>query len=150
MKNLNMALSREKMQGMFVTFLYGILDPSSGMIQMANAGHLPPVFRRNDGSVQCLGAASGPPLGMLAVTQYRDEEVRLNPSDTLLFYSDGILEAKDRFGQQFESERLFNSASQSRPGAKGLLSAVLDAVEEFSRGAAQADDMTLVATSWRG
>lgn len=97
-----------------------------------------------------MGSASGPPLGMLPVAQYRDEAIQLSALDSLLFYSDGILEAKDRVGEQFESERLFNSASQSRPGAKGLLTDVLDAVEAFSRGAAQADDMTLVATSWRG
>jgi sigma-B regulation protein RsbU (phosphoserine phosphatase) len=147
---LNTALSRGKMHGMFVTFVYGILDPVSGKFRMANAGHLPPILLNKNGDVRWMGSASGPPLGMLPHSQYTEEIVDLKPSDTLMFYSDGIVEARDKTGKQFEEDRLLKVVSNAGPGAKNMLSYVLASVEEFSHGADQADDMTLVTASWTG
>ncbi len=147
---LNAALSRGKMHGMFVTFVYGILDPETGRFQMANAGHLPPVLLGENGDAQWMGPATGPPLGMIPRTEYAEEILEMKPSDTLMFYSDGIVEAKDKTGAQFEEDRLLKAVSMAGTGAKNMLSYVLVTVEEFSHGADQADDMTLVTTSWRG
>jgi sigma-B regulation protein RsbU (phosphoserine phosphatase) len=147
---LNTALSRGKMHGMFVTFAYGILDPASGKFRIANAGHLPPILLNKNGDARWMGSASGPPLGMLPHSQYTEEIVDLEPSDTLMFYSDGIVEARDKTGRQFEEDRLMKVVSNAGPGAKNMLSYVLASVEEFSHGAEQADDMTLVTASWTG
>lgn len=147
---LNSALSRRKMHGMFVTFAYGILDPATGEFQMANAGHLPPVITGGDGRSRWVGRASGPPLGMVPQAEFTCEVLKMAPCDTLLLYSDGIVEAKDKAGVQFEEERLLEAVSKAPRGATNMLSHVLDAVEDFARGADQADDMTLVAASWTG
>ncbi|MEE9240582.1 MAG: GAF domain-containing SpoIIE family protein phosphatase [bacterium] len=146
---LNKALAGGTMRGMFVTFVYGILDPETGALELANAGQLPPVLASRGGKARWMGAASGPPLGMVPTSQYASEKVRLEPSDTLLFYSDGIVEAQDVSGEQFDPH-LLPAAAKAGTGAKRLLAHVLGSVEEFSKGASQADDMTMVSMSWTG
>jgi sigma-B regulation protein RsbU (phosphoserine phosphatase) len=146
---LNKALATGKMRGMFVTFVYAILDPETGELEVANAGQLPPILASEGGKAEWMGGASGPPLGMIPTTEYKAEKVKLNPSDTLLFYSDGIDEANDVAGEQF-SENLLPTAAAAGTGAKRLLSHTLASVEAFSKGASQHDDMTMVSMSWAG
>ncbi len=147
---LNTALSKGKMHGMFVTFAYGILDPDAGKFHMANAGHLPPILLSGNGDARWMGSASGPPLGLLPQARYTGEVFDLKSSDTLLLYSDGIVEAKNKFGEQFEEDRLMKAVTGAGAGAENMLSCVLASVEELSREAEQADDMTLLATCWTG
>jgi sigma-B regulation protein RsbU (phosphoserine phosphatase) len=147
--DLNKALAAAKMRGMFVTFVYCVLDLNTGEIELANAGQLPPLLAGKDREARWVGAASGPPLGMISTTVYKAENIKLEPFDTLLYYSDGIVEAENLDGEQYDPFFLPN-ASQAGVGAKNLLSHVLESVESFSRGATQADDMTLVSMSWAG
>ena len=147
--DLNKALAAAKMRGMFVTFVYCVLDLNTGEIELANAGQLPPLLAGKDREARWVGAASGPPLGMISTTVYKAENIKLEPFDTLLYYSDGIVEAENLDGEQYDPFFLPN-ASQAGVGAKNLLSHVLESIESFSRGATQADDMTLVSMSWAG
>jgi sigma-B regulation protein RsbU (phosphoserine phosphatase) len=147
--DLNKALATAKMRGMFVTFVYCVLDLNTGEIELANAGQLPPLLAGKDREARWVGAASGPPLGMISTTVYKAENIKLEPFDTLLYYSDGIVEAENLDGEQYDPFFLPN-ASQAGVGAKNLLSHVLESIESFSRGATQADDMTLVSMSWAG
>ena len=147
--DLNKALAAGKMRGMFVTFVYCVLDPETGELELANAGQLPPLLAGKAREARWVGAASGPPLGMVPTTVYKAEKMKLEPFDTLLYYSDGIVEAENLDGEQYDPF-LLPDASQAGVGAKNLLSNVLGSVESFSRGAPQADDMTLVSMSWAG
>ncbi|MBT7858226.1 MAG: SpoIIE family protein phosphatase, partial [Nitrospinaceae bacterium] len=147
--DLNKALAAGKMRGMFVTFVYCILDLEKGELELANAGQLPPLLAGKNREARWVGAASGPPLGMIGTTVYKTEKIKLEPFDTLLYYSDGIVEAENLDGEQYDPHLLPNT-SQAGVGAKKLLSHVLECVESFSRGATQADDMTLVSMSWAG
>jgi serine phosphatase RsbU (regulator of sigma subunit) len=76
---------------MFVTCLYAVLDPATGRLQYANAGHDMPYLRRRTGVEEL--RARGMPLGLLPGMQYEEKEVMLAPDDTVLFYSDGLVEA---------------------------------------------------------
>ncbi|MEE9276327.1 MAG: GAF domain-containing SpoIIE family protein phosphatase [bacterium] len=145
---LNADLFAGKMRGMFVTYLYGILDPDEGEFRMANAGHLPPVCVGPEGAGRWVGEASGPPLGMVPDASYREETLAFSPGESLLIYSDGIVEARSKGGEEWGEARLLEAAG--RAGAERLMEGVLKEVRDFGRGAPQSDDMTLVSVSWRG
>ena len=76
---------------MFVTCLYAILDPDSGSLQYANAGHDLPYRRCGDGAEEL--RATGMPLGLMPGMHYEEKEVTLEDGDSVLFYSDGLVEA---------------------------------------------------------
>jgi sigma-B regulation protein RsbU (phosphoserine phosphatase) len=146
---LNATLADGAMRGIFVTFVYGVLDPETGDFELANAGHLPPIIAGGEGKARWMGPASGPPLGVSPLTEYKPEKVKLQPSEAVLFYSDGIVEVQNKAGEQYD-KHLLGEAANAEAGAGQLLYHVLGSVEEFSQGAMQADDMTLVAMSWAG
>ncbi|HEU0000092.1 MAG TPA: GAF domain-containing SpoIIE family protein phosphatase [Ktedonobacteraceae bacterium] len=87
---VNELLVAEIPEGMFVTCFFALLDPQSGHLHYANAGHEPP-YRQHKGSAAELWA-TGMPLGMLPGTRYDEYEITLSPGDSLLFYSDGLVE----------------------------------------------------------
>ena len=76
---------------MFVTCLYGVIDPASGRFRFANAGHNLPYARTADGAVEL--RATGMPLGLLPGMDYEEKEAWIAPGESLLLYSDGVTEA---------------------------------------------------------
>src|SRR5205823_4646977 len=79
---------------MFVTALYGVLDLDSRTLTFANAGHLPPLCRRGGATEEI--ELAGMPLGAWPDPEYEEKTLTLLPDDTLVFYSDGYIEACDR------------------------------------------------------
>ncbi|HEX7588406.1 MAG TPA: SpoIIE family protein phosphatase [Anaerolineae bacterium] len=138
----NELLCPEIPPNMFVTCLYSILDPLTGRLQFANAGHNLPI-RRNNGQVTEL-RATGMPLGLLPGMQYEDKETVLEPGDTLLIYSDGISEAHNPQREMFEFARM-REVMAANPGSATLISSLLSALGAFT-GAnwEQEDDVTMV------
>lgn len=147
---LNLSLSQGGMRGMFVTFAYVVLNPASGTLHVANAGHLPLLLAEKGGGARFVGGAVGPPIGMLGKALYREETFGLAPGDAVLLYSDGIVEARGKDRELFGEERLLAAGAAAPRGAAGLLAGVHGAVERFTREAPQADDMTMVSLSWGG
>ncbi len=90
---------------MFVTCFYAILDPQSGSLRYANAGHDLPYLRRRSGDAEEL-RARGMPLGLMPGMCYEEQEVTLEAGDSTLFYSDGLVEAHDPKGEMFGFPRL--------------------------------------------
>jgi serine phosphatase RsbU (regulator of sigma subunit)/anti-sigma regulatory factor (Ser/Thr protein kinase) len=138
-------------QNMFVTCLYIVLDPVSGHLLFANAGHNLPVHLTTDG-VQEL-RATGMPLGLMPGMNYEENEAHLSPGDGLLVYSDGLVEAHNESGEMFGFPRLRELlAEQSRLGdrsgeasiqlLKGQLSGFTGPTWE------QEDDVTLVTLEY--
>ncbi len=78
----------------FATALYGLLEPSTGRLAWASAGHMPPLHLRADGSVAVLGDEPGPPLGAPGAPPV-DRQLVLGEDETLLLYSDGVVERRD-------------------------------------------------------
>ena len=85
---------------MFVTCFYTILDPKSGSVRYANAGHDLPYVRRGGGDCEEL-RARGMPLGLLPGMSYEEREIELDAGEGVLFHSDGLVEAHDLEGEMF-------------------------------------------------
>jgi serine phosphatase RsbU (regulator of sigma subunit)/anti-sigma regulatory factor (Ser/Thr protein kinase) len=134
---------------MFVTCLYGILDPTSGEVRFANAGHNLPFVRRGDEAVEL--DARGMPLGLMAGMTYAETEARLAPGEQILLHSDGIAEAHDPAREMFGIPRLARVVGEEQERRGGLIANVLAELERFTgAGWEQEDDITLVALSWSG
>jgi serine phosphatase RsbU (regulator of sigma subunit)/anti-sigma regulatory factor (Ser/Thr protein kinase) len=134
-------------QNMFVTCLYIVLDPISGHLLFANAGHNLPVHLTKDG-VQEL-RATGMPLGLMPGMNYEENEAHLSPGDGLLVYSDGLVEAHNENEDMFGFPRLRELlAEQSRTGAwsdETIIRMLTGELAEFTGPAwEQEDDVTIV------
>ena len=138
----NELLCPEITPNMYDTCLYSILDPATGRLQFANAGHNLPI-RRSDGQVTEL-RATGMPLGLLPGMTYEDKETVLEPGDTLLIYSDGISEAHNPKREMFEFARM-REVMAKNAGSATLINSLLGALSAFT-GAnwEQEDDVTMV------
>jgi serine phosphatase RsbU (regulator of sigma subunit)/predicted ester cyclase len=130
---------------MFVTCFYAILEPKSGHLLYANAGHtLPCRKRRNDDQADEL-SARGMPLGLMSGMTYEEKETILVPGDVVLFCSDGLVEAHDPRGEMFGSPRLRGFLSERSDTGRGLSAALMQELESFTgEGWEQEDDITLL------
>ncbi|MEZ4519764.1 MAG: SpoIIE family protein phosphatase [Chloroflexota bacterium] len=127
---------------MFVTCFYAILDPQSGHVRYANAGHDVPYQWTADGVVEM--RARGMPLGLLPGMQYEEKETRLGPGECLLLYSDGLAEAHNPQREMFGFPRIRELVGQS-PAHAELLPFLLDNLSSFTGpGWEQEDDVTMV------
>jgi sigma-B regulation protein RsbU (phosphoserine phosphatase) len=136
-------------KGTFVTMAYAILDPESSVVTFARAGHNPPVWGRAGGAAE-LVAPPGTALGAAPPRTFErllaPHRVELRRGDVLVFYTDGVTEAMNTAHQEFGEERLLAAVARHRDGlsARALVGKVLEEVTDFSRGASQHDDITLV------
>jgi serine phosphatase RsbU (regulator of sigma subunit) len=105
LQRVNQALFPNIPPNMFVTCFYTILDPKSGTLTFANAGHDLPYLRRRSGDCEEL-RARGMPLGLMLGMSYEEKEVVLDADESCLFYSDGLVEAHDPKGEMFGFPRL--------------------------------------------
>ncbi|HLI85922.1 MAG TPA: SpoIIE family protein phosphatase [Bryobacteraceae bacterium] len=128
----------------FITFFYGIADPATGELTFANAGHNPPFLVRASGEVEPL-SGGGPVLGMIPFAPYERQSTRLDSGDVLVIYSDGVTEANNISEEEFGEERLAAvlRSHRARP-AGAIVNAVMEALGNFTMGAPQGDDITLV------
>ena len=139
---VNDLLAAEIPAGMFVTCFYALLDPKSGRLRYANAGHEPP-YRRHAGSATEL-SATGMPLGLMPGTRYDEYEAALAPGESLLFYSDGLVEAHNPRREMFGFPRLQTLLAEHSNGTP-LIDFVLGELQSFTgQGWEQEDDVTLM------
>jgi len=128
---------------MFVTGLYGVLDPKSGRFTYANAGHDLPYLWHGGGECEEL-RARGMPLGLMPGMSYEQKEIELGAGEAALFYSDGLVEAHDPQGQMFGFPRLRTLVAKH--GEESSLGDFL--MEELysfvGEGWEQEDDITLL------
>jgi serine phosphatase RsbU (regulator of sigma subunit)/anti-sigma regulatory factor (Ser/Thr protein kinase) len=125
---------------MFVTCLYAVVDPVTGRLRFANAGHNLPFARTADGVVEL--RATGMPLGLLPGMEYEEVEAELAPGETLLLYSDGITEAHDPGREMFGTERL---ARHLEGRGADPIDGLLTTLQRFTgEGWEQEDDITIV------
>jgi len=133
----------------YATIFFGILDPTGNM-EFINAGHPSPVLLRN-GSVEVPFPAECFPVGLLPDAGYKSSGFELRPGDTLVLFSDGVTEAMDPENKEFGNTRLKEVLGQHAGSTvEEIQAAVLKAVQEFTRGAGQADDLTLLVIRYVG
>jgi serine phosphatase RsbU (regulator of sigma subunit)/anti-sigma regulatory factor (Ser/Thr protein kinase) len=138
----NALLEPEMPVRMFVTCLFAILDPATGRIVMANAGHNLPYIRTDDGVVEL--RATGMPLGLLPGITYEETEGVIAPGSSVLLYSDGLVEAHDPNQQMYGFPRLREEMAVDDAGSE-LLDRLLDTLHTFTGPDwEQEDDITLV------
>jgi serine phosphatase RsbU (regulator of sigma subunit) len=129
---------------MFVTCFYAILDPYSASLSYANAGHDLPYLRRRGGDAEEL-MARGMPLGLMPGMGYEEKEIILEPSDSALFYSDGLVEAHDPEGAMFGFPMLRALIAEHADGERSLGDFLMEELYSFvGEGWEQEDDITLL------
>jgi serine phosphatase RsbU (regulator of sigma subunit)/anti-sigma regulatory factor (Ser/Thr protein kinase) len=127
---------------MFVTCLYGVLDPETGLLRFANAGHDLPYVKTAEGVIEL--RARGMPLGLMPGMAYEEKEAVLQPGDSVLLHSDGIVEAHDPEREMFGFPRLKETMG-GVAGGQELIDRVMSELEAFTGpGAEQEDDITMV------
>ncbi|HKW23437.1 MAG TPA: SpoIIE family protein phosphatase [Ktedonobacterales bacterium] len=133
---------------MFVTCLYAILDPATGRLEYANAGHDLPYVSHNGASTEL--RATGMPLGLMPDMHYEEKEMHMAAGDTLLLYSDGLVEAHNPERDMFSFPRLMALVGQyGNTGA--LIEYLLNELRSFTGiGWEQEDDVTLVTLQRTG
>ncbi len=130
----------------YATVIYGLVE-AGGRLRVVNAGH-PPWLRLRRTGIERHPARSAP-LGLLEEARYEAEEVQLEAGERLLFYTDGLTEARNAEGELFGLRRLERVAASCGAGGAGeLYRAVLQAVEEFTGGVEQADDIALLVVEY--
>ena len=130
----------------FATCFYAVLDPRNGRLVYANAGHdLPYLWQRGGGSREL--EATGMPLGLMPDMSYEEQEATLKVGDSLLFYSDGLVEAHDPKGEMFGFPRLGKLVAIHGAGSgEEFLDHLLKELYSFTgEDWEQEDDITLVA-----
>ena len=129
---------------MFITCLYAILDTESGHLVYANAGHDQPYLRHNGGDVEEL-RARGMPLGLMPGMEYEEKEINLERGESVLFYSDGLVEAHNPHHEMFGFPRLQGLVGTHRSGESSLIDFLLFELTNFTgEDWVQEDDITLV------
>jgi serine phosphatase RsbU (regulator of sigma subunit) len=128
---------------MFVTCFYAILEPESGTLSYANAGHDLPYLRRGGGEAEEL-RARGMPLGLMPGMSYEEKEIVFQASEVALFYSDGLVEAHDPEGEMFGFPRLRSLVAEHAEEVS-LGDSLLEELYSFvGEGWRQEDDITLL------
>jgi serine phosphatase RsbU (regulator of sigma subunit) len=126
-----------------VTAFLAFVDCNRGKVTYCNAGHFLPVLLRADGRT-CLLDVGGPLLGAIENAEYESAEVLLSPGDTLVAYSDGVLECRNSSEEEFGVDRLMAALQQAdRQSAHGTLMTLLAAVQDFANGRPLSDDLSL-------
>jgi serine phosphatase RsbU (regulator of sigma subunit) len=115
-----------------------------GSLRAVNAGHLPILIRRADGSIEEL-TSSGLPLGILDSAKYTESAARLEPGDLVVLYTDGLTEAEDSHEEEFGVQRVAEvTTAVGNPTAENLCDEILRAVENHTGGGSLEDDATLL------
>ena len=126
----------------FTTAVLAEYDPSSHQLSYVNAGHNFPVLRRTNGTMERL-ESSGLPLGISSTAKFPSTQVELQPGDTLVLFTDGVVEAFNSAGEEFSDARWVNLIrGLPRLAAQDTLRSLMKSVEDFVGATRQSDDIT--------
>jgi len=142
----NQRMLAEAGGGHFVTLFFGVLEPTNGNLLYCNAGHNPPLLFPSPETTEPIALQrTGMALGVQEIGEWNLQSIDLPPNATLLFYTDGLVDALDPGGQPFGLERLITAMQPNLAlPAQTIQDAILSAVQTFVAGAPQVDDMTMV------
>jgi phosphoserine phosphatase RsbU/P len=143
--NLNRLVFESSAQNRYATFFLGEYDSASRVLNYVNAGHNAPLVIRAGGEVVRL-EAGGTVVGLMrAAGSWEQAQVKLQPRDFLVAFTDGISEAMNQTDDEWGEERLIEAARATRGApAKAILDHIVRSADEFVAGAPQFDDMTLI------
>jgi phosphoserine phosphatase RsbU/P len=149
LSRINTFLSDRAEHGKYATMFYSKLD-SAGRLTYANCGHCAPLLVRADGQIEKLEATSMP-VGLVPEASFQLEHRDLAPGDRIVLYTDGVTEAQNDAAEFFGRKRLREAVRCAATATcPELHAAIQKAVLDFTAGAEQADDLTLVVMEYRG
>jgi len=136
---------RDGQAALFATVFYALLDIQTGVLKFTNAGHNPPIMYGVEGRKTRQLSTEGVLMGYLDDIQLAQDQITLNPGDSLVLYTDGVTEAIDPAGRAFGVERLNNLiATSAGLRARDLQNKIISAVQDFTDSQPLFDDITLV------
>jgi phosphoserine phosphatase RsbU/P len=140
---VNRALFDQDIKTNFVTSFYAILDPENSRLKYAIAGHPAPLLRKPSGQVKAL-AGKGIALGIFSDTQFEEQEITLEPGESLVAYTDGLTDANNPLAEAFEMEHLTKAVESAPSSAKSLLNHLQQILGGWIKEAPNYDDVTLL------
>ena len=147
-EHLNRFLCERPVVGRYATMFFALLAPD-GTLEFIRAGHPSPLLLRC-GAVSELYNDGSFPIGLLDEATYTATRIQLEPDDTLLLFTDGVTEAEDKNRNLFEVDRLIDTLAQHACGSlDSIEQGIIGAVEKFTQGANQSDDITLLLARYR-
>jgi serine phosphatase RsbU (regulator of sigma subunit)/anti-sigma regulatory factor (Ser/Thr protein kinase) len=151
LERVNRLLIPDNEMMMFVTVFLVVLDVRTGEIKYADGGHPPPLISTPSGEVRFLEVPTGLILGAKEGVRFGTAARTMTPGDIMILYSDGVTEAMNRDHELFSEDRLKRHLLQSRErDPVRLVPEIRDRIRTFAGGAAQWDDITMVALKYNG
>jgi len=141
---VNVSLRQRTIEGRFMSLCFAVYDAGTRVLRFANSGAPPPIVCKN-GKTEVLSIA-GFPLGMFDKAEYQELELQLGPGDLVVFYTDGLSEARDLRGEEFGMERLQEVIERNcNLPVKKLIEKTFSQIEKFTLDTRRYDDQTAVA-----
>jgi sigma-B regulation protein RsbU (phosphoserine phosphatase) len=146
-KRVNQQVTESVMDSSFITFFYAEVDERKHALRYVNAGHNPPLLLRAKSAYKEIERLDkgGTVLGLFCDAEFEDAELNLERGDVLVAFTDGLIEAHNPDGEEFGEERLIQCLTKvAVQNATTIESEILRAIKEWTLGAEQEDDLTLV------
>ncbi len=145
MNQLNQAISKLNLDR-FITIVLALLDRPTNTLTIVNAGHLPPVIRKQDGTTEALSIEkSGLPIGIIEDFEYEAFTIQLDPGDLVLLYTDGVNEAQNLQGELFGHRRIIEQMAEKQwRSSADFGKSLIAGVSQHLNGNRQDDDVCLV------
>lgn len=146
---LNTLFKEQMKTGVFTSMVVITYDLDAGSLQYTNAGHLPPLlWRHQTQSIEWL-TSTGPAIGLMNAPSYRSERVDMEPGDVMILYTDGLVEARNRAGDEFDIQRLASFITDHHEkSAQALVAELNHTLHAFTEGCL-VDDLTLLVLKWK-
>jgi serine phosphatase RsbU (regulator of sigma subunit) len=146
LRQVNVTLSEDNENVMFVTLFIGILNLKTGELAFSNAGHNAPLILGAGGECRFLTLPEGLVLGVIPEAEYRDDTVRLDPGDMIVAYTDGVTEAMNPQRELYSERRLQETLTRlSGCPVEQTVAGIISSVKAHAAGAPQSDDIAVLA-----
>ena len=146
LETVNHQLSSNNVTDTFVTLWIGVLEISSGTLFFVNAGHNPPLFKKEGGKFEFLASMPDFVLAGMDSTHYHYRQLQLGKGDTIFLYTDGITDTVNQSGASYGKERLQRLLNAQPPtNLRPIFSALRADIENFASEAEQYDDISMIA-----
>jgi serine phosphatase RsbU (regulator of sigma subunit) len=145
-QRLNEVFCDGRWEGKFVTMVLAVIDVARHDVCIVNAGHMAPLLRRVSGTVAEVGESQGGfPLGIEAESSYQQISIPMAVGESLVMYTDGVLDAENRQGDRYGTERLIANLQRPSANVTEMGQAVIGEVKRFIGDHPQVDDICLTA-----
>ena len=136
---------------MFVTLFCVILDTDTGKMEFSNGGHNPPLIARAGGDFEFMNVPAGFVVGAMEDVKFTKGELTLSPGDGIFLYTDGVTEAMNSDKEMFSERRLWDSLCRLKgESPEKIIKGMMRKIEDFTQGAPQSDDITMLAIKFKG